>query len=134
MTPTDLKKLEKRRTQLQAIVSAQLTMKKDKRDQALIDSTYARIRKIDEWLGVKKSPKVNQKKKKAIGKKEFRKEWKESLGVAEPNEVMRIDTIDELKAAWPKIRGRNIQIEAQCEVLLEARKMNREDIINKKKK
>lgn len=133
MSPLDIQKLQERRAKLKAIVKEQFSLSKTNRDQRLIDETYAKIKKVEEWLGVEKSEKVSQKKKTIVSKKEFKAELNKMLGTPEPSEVMTIDTIEELKEAWPIIRGKNIQINAPREVILEARRLNREDQIQKKK-
>ncbi|MGC3945329.1 MAG: hypothetical protein QM762_12585 [Chryseolinea sp.] len=136
MTSADKKKLETRRKKLEAVIAQQFTIRKEMRDQKLIDDTRVRIAKIDEWLGTPKTKKRQPKEppKKDISKKEFKRQLNEILETPEPMDVMHIDTIDELTAAWPKIRGRNIQIEGPKFVLQKARELTRQDIAGRRKK
>jgi len=134
MSPLDIQKLMKRRGQLQVIIKEQHAMKKDKRDPRLIEDVHKRLDKIEEWLGIKKASRVPKVKIQPVSKNEFKKVLNDLLGTQDPKEVMTIDTVDELRVAWPKIRGRNIQISAPREVLAEARRLQRKDLINKRKR
>ena len=133
MNVRDTHTLKVRLAKLKAILTEQYTIRKVNRDEQLIEDTETRINKISEWLGVKKKP-GKEAPTKPISRAAFKEKLNEILGTPEPTEIMIIDTVEELQAIWPKIRGRNIQIKGPIGVTTAARDLMRKDLINKRKK
>ena len=133
MNVTDTHTLKKRLLQLKAVLSLQYSISKKNRDEKLIADTELRIQKISSWLGIKKKP-GNEAPTKPISRAAFKEKLNQILSIEAPTEIMVIDTIEELEAIWPQIRGRNIQIKGPAGVTAAARALSRKDIINKRKK
>lgn len=112
--------LQKRAAKLSAVISEQHKVKKDKRDQALIDNAKARLEIINGWLN---PPKI-----KYGVKRMSKEEFKKILNAPEAKEMMTIDTIKQLKEVWPTIRGKNIQIMAPRHVLHAAKQLAKKDL------
>ncbi|MEJ7644307.1 MAG: hypothetical protein WKF87_06910 [Chryseolinea sp.] len=100
--------LKKRLAELSAIVREQHKLPKSERSAELQAETKTKIDKINEWFAkpVKKVSKTAA----AISKREFLKRFKAELHIGEPDEVIVIDTIEQLEEAWPNIKGRNISL------------------------
>jgi len=119
MNEREIKLLKARAKKYSTIITEQHKVKKDKRDYTLIKDARDRLDKINMWLMPVKE--------KVVVPRMTKEEFKEIMNVPKSKDEMTIDTIEELKNAWPNIRGKNIQIKAPRHVLYAAKQLAKQD-------
>jgi len=127
MKQQDKEHLQSRLRELKDIIKAEHAKQKDDRDDKAIADAKMRIANINEWLA---QPKQRTGSNKVQPKSEFRKRFMETFKSpeSEPEAVMKIDTIEELRNAWPNIKGKNIRIEGPVEVRKELIQLTKKEV------
>jgi hypothetical protein len=106
----------------------QKKLPKDQRNQQAIDDAKARIDRMKSWIKGKELK--EEKVVRTISKEEFKEQFKKTFELPEADQVMKINNLDELKEAWPHIRGKNIQIDAPADVRAEIMRLYRKEFGN----
>lgn len=130
MTPYDCDFIKRKIKEKNDFIRSQMQLRKSERDQRAIDNAKAAIARMNDWLKGEPLPGhtvVETNSSRPLDREEFKQGFKEAFGLQEPEATMKIDTIEDLKKAWPNIKGKNIQIEAPAEVKKELMRLYREE-------
>jgi hypothetical protein len=125
MTEYDKEFLQRKIKEKTDFIRTQHALPKAERDHRGIADAKDRADRMTSWL--KEEPEHTHVSKSSMSKNEFKKLFNQGFGLAPAKEIMKIETLEELKKAWPHIKGKNINIDAPAEVKEEIMRLYRKE-------